>query len=227
MIPLSAFLSFLGDIKCIIIAFDDPNAGKQQREHSQADTFMYIKQNGCAIYRKTQEYPIPYKRSSKTHGKVCKVSQFPLKLAWASTGHKVQGITIKKFTNLVVHGHKRLPEGMYYLMLSRSQTLENTFMENFSGNIRANSESLKENKNLVEKSIVQSYKENHFSIFMVNIRSLRNKIIDLEKDIYAQKADHICVVETWLNPNYRNDLTMEERLVLRRFFVLYFMYILI
>jgi hypothetical protein len=197
----------------VIVAFDDPNAGKKQREQSQADTFMYIKQNGCAIYKKTQEYPIPHKKGSKAHGKHCKVSQFPLKLAWASTGHKVQGVTIKKFTNLVVHGHKRLPAGMYYLMLSRSQTLENTYLENFTGVIRANAESLKENKNLVERSIVQAYKENHFNIFMVNIRSLKNKIIDLEKDIYAQKADHICTVETWLDPKYENDLRMEERFV--------------
>ena len=102
LLPLIAFSSSLGDIKCIIIAFDDPDAGKLQREQSQADTFMYIKQNGCAIYRKTQEYPIPNKRSSRTHGKLCKVSQFPLKLAWASTGHKVQGITLKKFTFLWV-----------------------------------------------------------------------------------------------------------------------------
>ena len=99
-------------------------------------------------------------------------------------------------------------------------------MENFTGVIRAKPCALKENKNLVERSIVQSYKENHFRIYMVNIRSLRNKIIDLEKDIYAQKADHVCVVETWINPNYQNDLRMEERLVFCRLIILIFVYIL-
>ena len=36
---------------------------------------------------------------------------------------------------------------------------------------------------------------------MLNIASLKNKIIDLKSDIHAQVADHICVVETWIDPN--------------------------
>ena len=67
--------------------------------------------------------------------------------------------------------------------------------------IKANANSLKENQNLVQRSIVPSFKNNHFSIFMVNIASLSNKIIDLKNDVYAQVSDHICVVETWLDPN--------------------------
>ena len=67
--------------------------------------------------------------------------------------------------------------------------------------IRANPHSLQENEKLVERSIVQSFKENHFSIFMVNINSLPKKIIDLTNDVFAQVSDHICIVETWLDPN--------------------------
>ena len=67
--------------------------------------------------------------------------------------------------------------------------------------IKANANSLKENENLVQRSIVPSFKNNHFSIFMVNVASLANKIIDLTNDVYAQVSDHICVVETWLSPN--------------------------
>ena len=52
--------------------------------------------------------------------------------------------------------------------------------------IKANANSLKENQNLVQRSIVPSFKNNHFSIFMVNIASLSNKIIDLKNDVYAQ-----------------------------------------
>ena len=36
---------------------------------------------------------------------------------------------------------------------------------------------------------------------MVNIASLQNKLIDLTTDVFAQKSDHICTVETWLDPD--------------------------
>ena len=113
-----------------------------------------------------------------------KIKQFPLKLAWGSTGHKVQGITIKKGTNVVIHGHERIPDGMYYLMLSRAQEMQQIYIEmpklknkseKLKLKIRANSHSLKENENLVQRSIVSFYKENYFSVFMVNIGSLQKR----------------------------------------------------
>ena len=67
--------------------------------------------------------------------------------------------------------------------------------------IKANSNSLRENQNLVQRSIVPSFKNNHFSIFMVNIASILNQIIELKNDVYAQVSNTICVVETWLDPN--------------------------
>ena len=77
--------------------------------------------------------------------------------------------------------------------------------------IRANPHSIQENENLVLRSIGPNYKANHFSVFMVNIASLQNKLIDLTNDIYAQVSDHICVVETWLNSNTEYSLNIPER----------------
>ena len=165
-------------------------------------------------------YQAPYRNNYKTHGSTCQVKQFPLKLAWGSTGHKVQGITIKRGTNVVIHGHERIPDGMYYLMLSRAEELEQIYIEmpklkkepgKLKLQIRANPRSLEQNESLVERSIVQSYKENHFSIFMVNINSLPNKIIDLSNDVFAQVSDHICVVETWLDTNKKYSFDFDER----------------
>ena len=122
-------------------------------------------------------YQVPHRKNYKTHGSMCQVKQFPLKLAWGSTGHKVQGITIKKGTNVVIHGHKKIPNGMYYLMLSRAEEIEQIYFEmpklkpdkpeKLKLVIKANPNSLKENENLVQRSIVPSYKGNHFSVFMV------------------------------------------------------------
>ena len=102
---------------------------------------------------------------------------------------------------------------MYYVMFSRAQTLEQIYVENFTKTIKANEKSLLENTNLVNRSIVPSYRNNHFSIFMVNIQSLENKIVDLTNDIYASKSDHVCVVETWLKKNKKNNLNIPDRCV--------------
>ena len=100
---------------------------------------------------------------------------------------------------------------MYHLMLSRAQYMEQIYVENFTNIIKANEKSLIENENLVQRSIVPSFQDKCLNIFMVNIQSLENKTIDLSKDIYATKADHICIVETWLNPKKENNLRIDDR----------------
>ena len=195
----------------VIVVFDDPKAGLQQMERHRKKYHQYHKDRGVPIFRVTQRYQIPHRKNYKEHAATCELTQFPLRLAWALTGHKVQGITIKRPQKVVVHGHPRIPKSMYYLMFSRAQDLEQIYVKNFTGKILANENSLAENKKLVERSIVPSYEENHFCVFMVNIQSLQNKIIELENDIYAPKADHICVVETWLEPNYNGKLEIPNR----------------
>ena len=105
-------------------------------------------------------------------------------------------------------------------MLSRAEALEQVYIEmpkvkdtseKLRLVIKANPHSIQENENLLQRSIVPNYKNNHFSVFMVNIASLQNKLIDLTNDIYAQVSDHICVVETWLNSNTKYNLNIPGR----------------
>ena len=197
-------------VKAIIVAFDDDEVGQMQISNHQNDSSQYSQQRGCPIYRQSLEYNIPYKSSSRTHGSKCKVTQFPLRLAWASTAHKMQGVTVKKGLDLVVHGTApssdtkrtvQMPRSMYYVMFSRAQSIDNVFVdENFDASqVKAHEASLEENFALNQRSIVSMYENQHLYIYMVNIRSLNKHFKDLEKDMFAKSANNICLVETWID----------------------------
>ena len=180
----------------MVVELDDNGAGINQRNRYLKDS-----EKGCPIYKYSQKYEIPSAKGSKHH-KVTRADQFPLKLAWASTGHKIQGVTIKKGTNVVIHGNKHMPDSMYYVMLSRAQDISQVYLENFTGSIRANHDNLVENQNLVKRSIVHENKD--VNVFLVNMPfncSKAKTINFLQNDPYASHADHVCVVEKYLNHN--------------------------
>ena len=78
-----------GAVECIIVAFDDSKAGEQQRKKYPNMSKKYEHANGTPIYRQELEYQITSSKG-RTIGARAKVVQFPLRLAWASTSHKMQ-----------------------------------------------------------------------------------------------------------------------------------------
>lgn len=77
------------EVTCIMIAFDDPNAGQRQREKYPNLSKEFEDQNGTPIFRHELEYTITA-QSGKAHSARAKVIQFPLRLSYASTAHKMQ-----------------------------------------------------------------------------------------------------------------------------------------
>ena len=113
------------------------------------------------------------KTRRRIHGATCKVMQFPSKLAWVVTGHKVQGLTIKRGSNIICHGYKKMPNALYYAMLSIAQSKENVFLENFlPDKLKANPGSVEVDQRLHERCLIESYKQMQFNFFILNIRSL-------------------------------------------------------
>ena len=104
-----------GFVEFIIVAFDDKDSGSRQRQKYPGLSAIYREQNGTPIKRSKLEYDRTSK-SGKKHAAKSWVEQFPMRLAWGITVHKIQGQTVPKGSKLVVHWNTKLKEGMAYVM---------------------------------------------------------------------------------------------------------------
>jgi len=188
------------EISAVIVKFDDPNAGMNQRKNNGNLAHKFENQNGTPIFCQSLEYS-PTNKKKFGHSLKCRIVQFPLKLAWAATAHKMQGSTIPPGSNLVIHGHKHMPSSMAYVMMSRVSDINNLFIdEEFQCNkIQTDKLAMQENNKLSEKSITNQLLAIKWDIFYVNIRSFHAHWEDLEKDINAINAEILILSETWLD----------------------------
>ena len=58
-------------------------------------------------------------KNKKAASSTATAIQFPLRLAYSATAHKIQGHTVKKPSNLIVDLETWLQPAMAYVMLSR------------------------------------------------------------------------------------------------------------
>ena len=203
-------------IDCIMVKFENEDAGKEQRRMYPYYSLKYESQNGVPIFREALRYKLPYKgKSKKVHGATGEIRQFPLRLAWASTCHKLQGTTIPNGCKLVCHGYPRMPAHMPYVMLSRCTNIENIFIdETFSTEkfvCKRKCMELEAKEELEKKCIVASRLEKRYSLVMINIRSLRKHFEDVKKDPILQRADCIALTETWMYEDSADEFMLEDK----------------
>ena len=145
--------------------------------------------------------------------------QFPLKLSWACTAHKVQGMTTK---SVVVNLDRTFSPGQAYVAISRVTSKNGLFIETKNESILLKKiyadPDVKLALNAMEKfcpletnrkSLTPT--ENYRTILLFNVQSLRKHFIDIVNDKRFLKAEFITLTETWLRDNENvSDLEVDE-----------------
>lgn len=134
--------------------------------------------------------------------------QFPLKLAWACTVHKVQGLTVD---NAVVSLKKVFAAGQAYVALSRVRSLPGLTIKDFSEKSIYCNEKVFEALNempcfMTHDDLVLRDPKSYFSVFLLNVQSLRCHKQDLM--ICTQELQPMCIglTETWLPECYQSEI---------------------
>ena len=159
-------------------------------------------------FRQEHEFQIK-SRSGKTHAPRAKIVQFPMRLSWANTAHKMQGQTVKKDSKLIVHWNKHFQHGMAYVMLGRCESINDLYI---SGNfdpalIKCSPDALEEAKRISKLIKDRSFLEAQLNqsclkISYLNIRSFVPHIEDLKRLQTFMKSDVFGLGEIWTDSNF-------------------------
>ncbi|XP_062569279.1 uncharacterized protein LOC134231343 [Saccostrea cucullata] len=174
-------------VVAVAVIFDNVNVGKKSGKKTNNGNIVLIE--------RVQEEILEHKKQNVVR------HQFPLRLSWACTSHKVQGMTVDK---VVVNLDRTFSPGQGYVALSRVTSKEGLFietndLESLQRKIYADPE-VKAALQGMPKLDLPNFDqlEQGITIFLHNIQSLNKHFEDLQKDIRYRNADIICLTETWL-----------------------------
>ncbi len=175
----------------VYVKFDDNQVGAQRRKCAAHTTAVEMGSTGI----KPEEEKVTVKGGLRR--------QFPLKLAWACTVHKVQGITVDK---AVVSLKKIFAPGQAYVALSRVRSLSGLIIQDFEEKAIYCKDSIKDAIQSMPRFSVKNilcHKVNTqvFSVFLMNVQNLRHHLADLVLHTEHLQPNCIAVTETWLPAN--------------------------
>ncbi|XP_078336941.1 uncharacterized protein LOC144626544 [Crassostrea virginica] len=182
------------EVESVGVIFDSKVTGKIQGRVTPKGNLVQIKRMEEDLREKNSKSVVRH--------------QFPLKLSWACTAHKVQGMTAKK---VVVNLDRTFSPGQAYVAMSRVTSKDGLFIE-------TNNETVLQKKIYADLDVklallrMQKYLSdgnfensveigNHKSILLLNVQSLRAHFQEVISDSRLTSADLICLTETWLRGN--------------------------
>ena len=161
-------------LRTIYVHFHNEKIGRETRTHFPDLQKLYHGKNTTPIKIYERTFPIGNEYSSTSS--TASALQFPLKLSFAVTAHKVQGQTIKKPISVVIDLYKANKDAQAYVMLSRAETLEQLIILDrlYDESWRVSPAALEEVKSMDTKALNMRSDENYdLNIISLNIRSLK------------------------------------------------------
>ena len=191
-----------GTVRKLIVRFEKESIGQQRRSKFPDIENKY---RGGTVIEKVK-FSFSISKSKKNVINTATVIQFPVKLAFASTAHKVQGATVTKPRKVIICTSDSFTAAMIYVEISRVCALSQIFfLEEF------NEEKMYPNPNaLAELERLDSISLNRnpsnwdkmqsdvIKISSLNCRSLKKHYDDIISDSILLKSDLITLQETWL-----------------------------
>ena len=185
------------NITKLIVRFENPNVGQEKRRCNPDIVSKYP--YGTPIEKVNFSFSIS--RSKKSVINTASVIQFPIRLAFACTAHKVQGLTIAKPRRVIINVKDTFAAAMVYVMLSRVCSMSQIYILNefdeakMYPNINSMAELIRI-QNLENDQ--DNEKKSDLKIYSLNCRSLGKHFDDILSDSRILQSDVICLQETWI-----------------------------
>ena len=136
----------------------------------------------------------------------------PLTLAWATTIHKVQGLTLdeivvdmkgSRFSSYVAFSRVKTLAGLHILNFNRKAIKKSTDVDN---------EMFRLKSNLLQPVHQISF---HVTIALLNVRSILAKLPDIRADNILMSATILCFCETWLKASQLSPMLLDNMIDIR------------
>merc|ERR1712240_550937 len=191
-----------GEVDKLIIKLNDPKPGQKTRSSNQN---LLSKFPNCVVIERVN-YQYSLRKKSGEGGATATVIQFPIKLAFAITSHKIQGQTIKNPSKVVLDINSVFEDAQAYVMLSRVQQLEQVFILGVleESKIRTSRVALYELQRMkslsanTNPSPWQKVQHDALKIVSLNCAGLAPHFTDILNDEHVMNADIIHLSETSL-----------------------------
>ena len=188
-----------GNIKSILVKFKDEKAGREKRKKNSAQLTM--KYHGTPVTPISKiEFRFNMSKSPTSQNDFMVATQFPLKLSFACTAHKMQGSTVAKPDSLAIDMSSAREASIVYVMMSRVQEVEQLFiLDKFlRDKIYPSPSAMRELQRLQEHSLNEQKKIiwQRTVVTSLNVRSLARHHQNLLEDKHVT-GNVLALQETW------------------------------